>query len=82
MGSWAEKILHAELGGPSDLFGLKSGFYVYGKLEDSGSYYENSATREALFQASYNIDFSDTFRTESGGMYQDSEGNQVAAGTV
>jgi iron complex outermembrane recepter protein len=77
-GSWNEKTLHAELGGPSDLFGLKSGFYVFAKLEDSGSYYENSATREALYQASYNVDFSDSFRTEAGGMYQGFEGNQVA----
>ena len=77
-GSWDEKTLHAELGGPSDLFGLKSGFYVYAQFEDSGSYYENSATRQAIYQASYNIDFSDTFRTEMGGMYQDFAGNQVA----
>lgn len=77
-GSWDEKTLHAEVGGPSTLFGLKSGYYVYAQFEDSGSYYENSHTRQALYQASYNIDFTDKFRTEMGGMYQDFSGNQVA----
>lgn len=77
-GSWDEKTLHAEIGGPSNLLGLKSGFYVYAQFEDSGSYYENSHTHQALYQASYNIDFSSTFRTEMGGMYQDFQGNQVA----
>ena len=77
-GSWDEKTVHAEMGGPSSLFGLRSGYYVYAQFEDSGSYYENSATRQAIYQASYNIDFSDKFRTEMGGMYQDFAGNQVA----
>jgi iron complex outermembrane recepter protein len=77
-GSWDERTLHAELGGPSDLFGLKSGFYVYTQLEDSGSYYDNSFTRQQIYQGSYNIDFSDTFRTEAGGMYQNFAGTQIA----
>jgi iron complex outermembrane receptor protein len=77
-GSWDKKTLHAELGGPSSLLGVPSGYYVYAEFEDSGSYYENSATRQALYQASYNIDFSSTLRTEMGGMYQDFDGNQVA----
>jgi iron complex outermembrane receptor protein len=78
LGSFDEKTLHAEMGGPSSLFGTPSGYYIYAQFEDSGSYYENSATRQAIFQASYNADFSDTFRAEAGGMYQDFSGNQVA----
>jgi iron complex outermembrane receptor protein len=77
-GSWDEKTLHAEVGGPATTFGKPSGFYVYSQFENSGSYYENSATRQSIFQASYNIDFTDHFRTEAGGMYQDFNGNQVA----
>ena len=77
-GSWDEKTLHAEVGGPATTFGKPSGFYVYSQFENSGSYYQNSATRQSIFQASYNIDFTDHFRTEAGGMYQDFNGNQVA----
>jgi len=62
-GSWDEKTLHAEVGGPTTTFGKPSGFYVYGQFENSGSYYQNSATRQSIFQASYNIDFTDHFRT-------------------
>ena len=78
LGSFDEKTVHAEVGGPSSLFGTPSGYYIYAQFEDSGSYYENSATRQAIFQGSYNVDFSDTFRVEAGGMYQDFSGNQVA----
>src|SRR5882757_5527789 len=51
LGSFDEKTLHAEMGGPSSLFGTPSGYYIYAQFEDSGSYYENSATRQAIFQA-------------------------------
>jgi iron complex outermembrane receptor protein len=77
-GRWDEKTLHAEVGGPSTLFGVPSGYYVYSQFENSGSYYENTSTRQSIFQASYNMDFNDHLRTEAGGMYQDFAGNQVA----
>jgi iron complex outermembrane receptor protein len=77
-GRWDQKTLHAELGGPSTLFGVPSGYYVYSEFENSGSYYENSSTRQSIFQASYNMDFNDHLRIEAGGMYQDFSGNQVA----
>jgi iron complex outermembrane receptor protein len=78
VGSWDNKTLHAEVGGPSNVLGVPAGYYVYAEFENSGSYYENSATKQALYQGSYNIDFSDKFRIEAGGMYQDFDGNQVA----
>lgn len=77
-GSWDQKTLHAEVGGPASTFGAPSGYYVYSEFENSGSYYQNTSTKQAIFQASYNIDFTDHFRTEMGGMYQDFNGNQVA----
>jgi iron complex outermembrane recepter protein len=77
-GRWDQKTLHAEVGGPAALFGVPSGYYVYSEFENSGSYYENSATRQSIFQASYNMDFNDHLRIEAGGMYQDFSGNQVA----
>ena len=77
-GRWDEKTLHAEVGGPSAIFGVPAGYYLYSEFENSGSYYENTSTRQSIFQASYNIDFNDRLRTEAGGMYQDFAGNQVA----
>src|SRR5256885_1836897 len=47
-GSWDEKTVHAEVGGPATLFGKPSGFYVYSQFENSGSYYQNSATRHSI----------------------------------
>lgn len=77
-GSWDKDILTAEVGGPGTLFGKKFGYYVYSEVEDSGSYYENSSTEQAIYQGSFNMDLTDSSRIEFGGMYQEYEGNQVA----
>ncbi len=54
------------------------GYYLYGEFENSDGYYDNTSTLNAVYQASFNLQFSDTVRTEFGGMYQDYKGNQVA----
>ena len=77
-GSWDKSILSAEVGGPGKLFGRDFGFYIYGEIEDSDSYYNNSATEQTLLQASFDMDVSDQLRFQWGGMYHDYEGNQVA----
>ncbi|MBX2848345.1 MAG: TonB-dependent receptor plug domain-containing protein [Acidiferrobacterales bacterium] len=74
-GSWDKRVISAELGGPiSD----KMGYYLFGEYEDSGSYYDNSATEQAIFQASFDVDITDQLRLQFGGMYHDYTGNQVA----
>jgi iron complex outermembrane receptor protein len=77
-GSWGKKTLSAEVGGPANLFGKDLGYYLYGQSEDSNSYYENTHTRQSILQTAFNMDFTPTFRTEFGGMYQHFKGNQVA----
>lgn len=77
-GSWDKNVLTAEVGGPGELGGQEFGYYVYGMVEDSGSYYENSATRQALAQASFDVDINDKLRFMFGGMFHNYEGNQVA----
>jgi iron complex outermembrane receptor protein len=77
-GSWDKKVIHAEVGGPSTLFGKELGYYVYGESENSGSYYENSHTIQSIFQSSFDLKISDSARAEFGGMYQYFRGNQVA----
>ncbi|MBU3019705.1 TonB-dependent receptor [Paraglaciecola agarilytica] len=78
LGSWDKSVLTAEIGGPATLGGKEAGFYLYGEVENSGSYYENSGTDQTVLQGSFNIDVTDNLRFEFGGMYHDYDGNQVA----
>lgn len=77
-GSWDKSVLTAEVGGPATVGGKELGYYLYGEVENSGSYYENSGTDQTVVQASFNIDASDSLRFEFGGMYHDYDGNQIA----
>jgi iron complex outermembrane receptor protein len=77
-GSWDKKVIHAEVGGPGELGDKPFGYYLYGEFENSGSYYQNTDTDQSIFQASFDMNVSDTARLEFGGMYQDFKGNQVA----
>lgn len=77
-GSWSKNIVSGEVGGPGSAFGKDLGYYVFVETENSGSYYENSATDQNIYQASFNIDISDSIRVEFGGMYHEFDGNQVA----
>jgi iron complex outermembrane receptor protein len=77
-GSWDKNVLTAEIGGPTSVAGKDAGFYLYGEIENSGSYYENSKTDQTVLQASFNIDVAENLRFEFGGMYHDFDGNQVA----
>ena len=78
LGSWDKSVLTAEIGGPATLGGKEAGFYLYGEVENSGSYYENSGTDQTVLQGSFNIDVTENLRFEFGGMYHDYDGNQVA----
>ncbi|MES2605015.1 MAG: TonB-dependent receptor plug domain-containing protein, partial [Pseudomonadota bacterium] len=70
-GSWDRSIITAEMGGPTDMFGKPAGFYVYGEMHDSGSYYKNDFNKMTLLQASFNSELTDSTRIEFGGMFQD-----------
>lgn len=77
-GSWDMNIVSAEAGGPASIAGKDLGYYVYVESENSGSYYENTQTDQNVYQASFNMDLSDSTRIEFGGMYHEYDGNQVA----
>ncbi|MEA3151715.1 MAG: iron complex outerrane recepter protein [Gammaproteobacteria bacterium] len=77
-GSWGKKVLHAEVTGPSTMFGKALGYSLYVESEDSGSYYENSSTRQTLAQVSFDLKLSDSLHSEFGAQYQHFLGNQVA----
>ena len=78
LGSWDKSVLTAEVGGPASIKDKKAGFYLYGEVENSGSYYENTGTDQTVLQGSFNVDITDNLRIEFGGMYHDYDGNQVA----
>jgi len=77
-GSWGKKVLHAEVSGPSTLFGKALGYSLYGESENSGSYYQNTHTSQTIAQASFDLKISDTLHSEFGVMYQYFKGNQIA----
>ena len=77
-GRWDRNVLTAEIGGPGTFAGKSFGYYVFAQTENSGSFYENTATDQNIYQASFNLDISDTQRIEFGGMYHEFDGNQVA----
>ena len=54
------------------------GYYLYGMVEDSGSFYQNTDTEQTVLQASFDADVSDRMRIQFGGMYHEFKGNQVA----
>ncbi len=78
MGTWDKSVLTAEVGGPATIAGKDMGFYVYGELENSGSYYDNTQTDQTIIQAAFDVDVSDNVNIQFGGMYHDYAGNQVA----
>ena len=79
LGSWNKSVLTAEVGGPAELAGKPMGFYLYGEIEDSDSYYANApGVEQTLVQASFDMDLNDTIQIQFGGMYHDYAGAQNA----
>jgi iron complex outermembrane receptor protein len=77
-GDWNKSVLTAEVGGPAEMAGRAFGYYLYGEVENSGSYYQNTETQNTLLQGSFDTDWSDRVQLQFGGMYHDYTGNQVA----
>ena len=74
-GSWDRNVVTAEVGGP---MADNMGYYLYAEVEDSDSFYDNTATEQTILQASFDVELSDKLLMQFGGMYHDYEGNQVA----
>ena len=78
-GDWDKSILTAEIGGPGEIGGKPMGFYLYGELENSGSFYKNApGVKQSLIQASFDVDLNETVQLQFGGMYHDFAGAQNA----
>jgi iron complex outermembrane receptor protein len=78
-GSWDKSVLTAEVGGPAELGGKPMGFYLYGELENSDSFYETApGVEQTLVQASFDLDLNDKVQLQFGGMFHDYSGAQNA----
>ena len=77
VGSWQRSVVSGEVGGPGRLGGEDFGYWLYAEVEDSGSYYENTETEQALLQASFDIDVTASLQLQFGAMHHDYAGNQV-----
>jgi iron complex outermembrane receptor protein len=77
-GSWNNNVITAEVGGPGKIAGKDYGYYLFGSVEDSDSFYENTDTDQTVLQASFDMDVNDRLRIQTGAMYHEYVGNQVA----
>ncbi|MEM8981940.1 MAG: TonB-dependent receptor plug domain-containing protein [Pseudomonadota bacterium] len=77
-GSWDRNVMTGEVGGPGTIAGRDFGYYLYGEVEDSGSFYQNTATDQTLLQMAIDHDVNDSLHIQFGGMYHRFEGNQIA----
>ena len=77
-GSWDNNVVTAEVGGPGRIAEQDFGYYLFGSVEDSGSFYENTETQQTILQASIDADLTDRIRVQFGGMFHEYDGNQVA----
>jgi iron complex outermembrane receptor protein len=76
VGSWDRRVATFDFGGP--IKGLpgdrKAGFYYYGYLEDSGSFYETAFDKHFVNQIAVSAELTDSWRAEFGGVAQFSKG--------
>ena len=75
-GSWNERVVTAEIGGPGRVGNQDFGYWFYGEFEDSGSYYEDSGIEQSTIQASFDLDPGAGRQLQFGFMYHDFGGAQ------
>ncbi|MEN7341377.1 MAG: TonB-dependent receptor plug domain-containing protein [Pseudomonadota bacterium] len=77
-GSWDKSFITGEVGGPVTVGGRDYGYYLYGEVEDSESFYQNTSTDQTLLQLAIDTDVNESLHIQFGGMYHKYDGNQVA----
>jgi iron complex outermembrane receptor protein len=78
IGAYGKKQMSAEVGGPLKIFGKRAGYYLYGQIEDSDSFYIGSFTRQQVLQGTLTVELTDSLRLESGVNYQNFNGTGLA----
>jgi outer membrane receptor protein involved in Fe transport len=72
VGTYDRREFSGGVGGPVEFGTKKGGYYIYGLLSDSNSYYAATPYNQKMLQAATSMDnFVGPFRLESGAIYQD-----------
>lgn len=69
VGSYDQYITTAEGGSPFEVLGRQAGVYGFFEQEDSKSYFDNVEPKSSIGQLAFDMDLTDTLRTEFGGQY-------------
>ena len=75
-GSWAQRVLTAEMGGPGRLGSRDMGYYLYAEVEDSGSFYRHADMAQTLVQASFDVLPSERLELQFGGHLPELQGHR------
>lgn len=65
-GSYDQKLVSAEVGVPFTVNGRRGGFYAFGQVEDSNSYYKGIYSRSKLGQIAFDVELAPRWRAEFG----------------
>jgi outer membrane receptor protein involved in Fe transport len=72
VGTYDRREFSGGVGGPVEIGDKRGGYYVYGMLSDSNSYYTATPYNTKIVQAASSLDnFVGPFRLETGAIYQD-----------
>ncbi|MDB6168940.1 MAG: hypothetical protein JWM88_1804 [Verrucomicrobia bacterium] len=69
-GSYDQRQLTAEQGGPLPMSNRNGGYYVYALMENSGSWYNNTKNLQTILQTSFDLQLTHAWRAEFGQQYQ------------
>jgi iron complex outermembrane receptor protein len=69
-GKWDKSVMTGELGGSVEIADMVGGYYLFGEVDNSGSYFTNDSSDQNILQGSFNLELTASTRIEAGGMYQ------------
>ncbi|MDB6095670.1 MAG: putative TonB-dependent receptor [Verrucomicrobia bacterium] len=69
-GTYDQRQVTAEQGGPLPFANRTGGYYVYALMENSGSYYDNTDNDQTILQTSFDVELTHAWRVEFGQQYQ------------
>ena len=72
VGEYGRREMSAGYGGPMSINDRKGGFYLYGLVDDSETYYQNIPANQHIFQGAVTQEISENWRVETGMNYQES----------
>lgn len=78
VGDRGKRTFSAEVGGPMSLGDREAGYYLFGLLENSDSYYQNSFRDQAILQSTFDLDLAPDVHLTFGQQYHRFKGTENA----